>query len=239
MILLGIESATELVGVAVGDDSGPRAGVWAAGRRRHGEALAPAVVHALEQAEVALEDLTAIAVDVGPGLFTGLRVGVATAKGLAQGLGIGVVGLTSLEVLAAAAADAGWSGPVAAAVDARRGEVFAAWYRGSEGGAVETSPPARYAPEALAAELASTGALVVGDGARRYAGVLAAGGGVTVAGASLAAPRPEVLVALAARRLADGAPAVPPAEVRPVYLREADARSNWSQRAAPTEPRWP
>ena len=68
------------------------------------------------------------AVDLGPGLFTGLRVGVATAKGLAQGLGIGMVGVTSLEVLARAAFDTGWEGPVVAAVDARRGEVFAARY---------------------------------------------------------------------------------------------------------------
>ncbi len=80
-------------------------------------------------------DIDAIAVDIGPGLFTGLRVGVATAKALAQALGIGVLGVGSLDVLAAAALDGGpgrSGGPVgatAAVVDARRGEVFAAVYR--------------------------------------------------------------------------------------------------------------
>jgi len=188
---------------------------------------------------VALTDLDALVVDVGPGLFTGLRVGVATAKGLAQGLGIGVVGLTSLEVLAAAALEGGWPGPVAAVVDARGGEVFAGWYEGGGGGeVVETGLPSRRTPEAFAREVerAGSGVLAVGDGARRYAGLLEPLGGVTVAGASLASPRPEVLVALAARRLAAGAPALPAAEVRPVYLREPDVRINWVQRAGPAAP---
>ena len=66
-----------------------------------------------------------MAVDLGPGLFTGLRVGVAAAKGLAQALGIGVVGLSSLDILPRAAAQCGHRGRVLAAVDARRGEVFA------------------------------------------------------------------------------------------------------------------
>ena len=243
MILLGIESATELVGVAVADDDGPRAGVWIAGRRRHAESLAPAIAHVLEQADLTLGDLGAVAVDVGPGLFTGLRVGVATAKGLAQGLGIGIVGLQSLEVLARAAFDAGWPGPVVSVVDARRGEVFAARYRPTAGRPpgfmAESSPPARYTPEALAAELAADLAggdgpiLAVGDGARRYAGVLGPVAGLTMAGRSLDGPPPAVLVALAAERLAAGAVPEPPATVRPTYLREADARINWTQRRPP------
>jgi tRNA threonylcarbamoyladenosine biosynthesis protein TsaB len=235
VILLGIESATELVGVAVADDDGPRAGVWAAGGRRHGESLAPAVAHALEQAQLELDDVGAIAVDVGPGLFTGLRVGVATAKGLAQGLGIGVVGLTSVEVLARAAVDAGWRGTVAAVIDARRGEVFAARYRSAEGGAgslSEVSPATRFLPEELAKELAGVGEplLAVGDGARRYAADLEPVTGLVLAGPSLAWPPPATLVALAAERLAEGAVPQPPAALLPTYLREADARINWSQR---------
>jgi tRNA threonylcarbamoyladenosine biosynthesis protein TsaB len=238
VILLGIESATELAGVAVGGEDGPRACVWASGRRRHAEALAPAVVHVLDQAGVELGDLSAVAVDIGPGLFTGLRVGVATAKGLAQGLGIGVVALTSLEVLAAAALEGGWAGPVAAVVDARRGEVFCAWYQGAGGEPTETRPPARRTPEELVRDLerAGTGVLAVGDGARRYAALLEPLPGVTLAGPSLASPRPEVLVALAAGRLAAGLQAEPAAEVRPVYLREPDVRINWAQRAGRAEP---
>jgi tRNA threonylcarbamoyladenosine biosynthesis protein TsaB len=243
VIVLGIESATELVGVAVADDDGPRAAVWVTGRRRHAEALAPAIAQVLELAGVELADLGAVAVDLGPGLFTGLRVGVATAKGLGQGLGVTVVGLTSLAVLARAAADAGVFGPVAAVVDARRSEVFCARYvlgdsegDGERDGAASTvrevAPPRVLAPEALAVELAAdrAGVLALGDGARRYAGVLGTVPGLRVAGPSLAAPPPAIVAAMAVGHLAAGGVGTAPAEVRPFYLREADARINWAQR---------
>jgi len=236
VIVLGIESATELVGVAVADDDGPRAEVWATGRRRHAEALAPAIAHVLEQAEVELADLGAVAVDLGPGLFTGLRVGVATAKGLGQGLGVGVVGLTSLSVLARAAADAGVAGPVLAVVDARRGEVFCARYEvgpgtGDRGGPVrEVGAPRVLAPEALAAELVAGPVLAVGDGARRYAGLLSAVPGLRVTGTSSVGPPPATVAAVAVEHLGIGGAATAPGDVRPVYLREVDARINWSQR---------
>ncbi len=84
-----------------------------------------------------------MAVDLGPGLFTGLRVGVAAAKGLAQSLGIGVVGATSLDILTAGAAGAGRRGLVLACVDARRGEVFAAVREVDAAGAVVAEPSRR------------------------------------------------------------------------------------------------
>lgn len=223
-MLLGIETACDLVGVALAGDEGPRAGVWLQGGRRHAEALAPAIRHVLEQAGATLGDVDVVAVDVGPGLFTGLRVGVATAQGLAQALGIGVLEVTSVSVLARTAFDAGWDGTVAAIVDARRGEVFCARYAAPT---AESHPPARYAPEDLAAELAAEGArtLLVGDGARRYAGTF---GAQRVAGPEQ--PSPRALVSLAAARLARGVEPVAAADVRPLYLREADARINWTQR---------
>ena len=223
MILLGIETAADLVGVALADTDGPRAGAWLRGGRRHAESLAPAIGHVLEQAGRSLDDVGVVAVDVGPGLFTGLRVGVATAQGLAHGLGIGVLPVTSVSVLARQAYDAGWSGPVAAVVDARRGEVFAARYVGPT---AETHPPARYEPEALAAALSGEpGVLAVGSGARRYASLLC---GVRVG--RVEDPSPRALVAIAADRLASGAAPMAPGDIRPVYLREADARINWVQR---------
>ena len=224
-LLLGIETAAGLVGVALADAGGPLAGVWLRGDRRHAETLAPAIDHLLSQAGASLADVGAVAVDVGPGLFTGLRVGVATAQGLAEGLGVGVVEVTSVEVLAREAYDAGWAGSVAAVVDARRGEVFAAR---CDGPGAEVEPPSRWPPAALAAAFAGTpGILCVGTGAHRYADVLT-GAGLRVAG--IREPSPRVLVSIAAARLAAGASPVPPAAVRPVYLREADARINWVQR---------
>lgn len=222
-MLLAIETAAELVGVALAVDREPLAGVWLRSARRHAEALAPAIAHVLDQAGASLADVETVAVDVGPGLFTGLRVGVATAQGLAQGLGIGVLGVTSVEVLARQAYDAGWQGPVAAVVDARRAEVFAAV---ADGPSADVGPPARYRPEDLAGVLAGTeGVLVVGSGAHRYAEAFA---GLHVA--AVREPSPRALAAVAVGKLADGVRAVPPADVRPVYLREADARINWVQR---------
>lgn len=222
-MLLGIETAAERVGVALADDEGVRAVVWVRGERRHAEALAPAIAHVLEQGQVTLAEVDAVAVDVGPGLFTGLRVGVATAQGLAQGLGIGVIGVTSVAVLAREAFDAGWEGQVAAVVDARRKEVFAATFSAPT---TQVEPPARFAPGELAASLRDVpDLLVVGTGAHRYPEAFA-----SLHVAAISAPSPAALVALAADRLRAGHEPVDPATLRPVYLREADARINWTQR---------
>ncbi len=225
MTLLGIETAAGLVGVALADADGPLAGVWLRGDRRHAETLAPAIDHVLAQAGVSLSDVHAIAVDVGPGLFTGLRVGVATAQGLAEGLGVGVVEVQSVDVLAREVYDSGWEGPVAAVVDARRAEVFAARY---EGPVARTEGPARHSPAALAEKLSEVpGTVLVGTGAHRYAGLFADAG---LRIATVREPSPRVLVSIAAGRLAAGVAPVRPAVVRPVYLRDADARINWVQR---------
>jgi len=242
VIALGLESATGLVGAAVADEDGVRAALWSTGRRRHVESLAPAIEHVLAQAEIALRDVDVVVVDVGPGLFTGLRVGVATAQGLAQGLGIGVVAVSSLEVLAAQALAAGWPGAVLAVVDARRGGVFTAAYERDGEVPGQLLPPALLSPsdleaaayEARAVASGPADVLAIGDGAQRYAAEMG-GGGVVVADAAFAGPSPAALVALGLARLRRGARAVPPAEVQPLYLRPPDARINWVQRLpAPT-----
>jgi tRNA threonylcarbamoyladenosine biosynthesis protein TsaB len=240
-MLLGIETAPELVGVAVGDAGGVRATSTVTGRRRHVESLAPAINHVLSQAGVAIGELNAVCVDVGPGLFTGLRVGVATAKGLVQGLGIGAIGVTSLETLAHGALDGGWPGSVLAVVDARRSEVFVAAFGRLDpvdaSSMVELEAPCRFAPAELARfiEAAPWGGgadvLCVGDGARRYAADLAAVKGVVVAGPTMAAPQPASLVTLAAARLAAGSPTLGAADIHPLYLREADAVANFAERS--------
>ena len=134
--MVAIETATETVGVAVRTAAGVQAELTLTGRRRHVETLTPALEHLLAQLDLVPGDLGVVGVDVGPGLFTGLRVGVAAAKGLAQALGIGVVGATSLDILTAGAAAAGLRGLVLACVDARRGEVFATVHEVDVAGAV-------------------------------------------------------------------------------------------------------
>ena len=249
MNLLALESATDLVGAALLGPDGGVAERSHLGGRAHAELLAPAIEEVCALSGCTLADVDALAVDLGPGLFTGLRVGVATAKALGQALGIGVLGITSLDVLAAGARE--MAGParaatVVAVVDARRHEVFAAAYRfgGDPGGAVGDVDPAGVRhdrPEALSpGELvawldgwaADGPVLVVGDGAVRYLDVVAPRPGVDVGlAAEVASPSPAVLARLAARRLAAGASPVAAGDLVPEYRRHADARINWEERA--------
>jgi tRNA threonylcarbamoyladenosine biosynthesis protein TsaB len=232
--IVAIETATETVGVAVRTVTGVQAEFSLAGRRRHVESLTPALTQLLTQVELDPADIGVVAVDLGPGLFTGLRVGVSTAKGLAQALGIGIVGLSSLDVLIGAATGLGHRGLVLSVVDARRGEVFAALQDVTTAGgpAVEILAPALFAPDALAGAVADLGGrpvVAVGDGAQRHADVLGAVTGVTCVTGALGAPPASTLLELALGLMEQGATPMPAQEVVPHYMREADARSNFAQ----------
>ena len=235
--VVAIETATETVGVALRTTAGVQAEFVLTGRRRHVETLTPALEHLLAQVGLVPGDLNVVAVDVGPGLFTGLRVGVAAAKGLAQALGIGVVGASSLDILAAGAARAGHRGLVLSCVDARRGEVFAAVHHiESRRTTTERMAPGLFSPatlaEALGGLLRNAPVLAVGDGAARYAKVLGAVPGVEIRAPALSFPPPEALLNLALRRLDAGEPPADPGCIVPLYMREADAKSNFARRGA-------
>jgi tRNA threonylcarbamoyladenosine biosynthesis protein TsaB len=162
------------------------------------------------------DEVDRVAVGLGPGSFTGLRIGVATARGLAQGWGTELVGVSTLRALAAGAPDAG---AVAVVIDARRGEVFAAAWRGE----AELLAAAALAPERLAAALGALGdaALAVGDGAIRFRAIL------EPAGATIP-PDGDPLHRVAARHIcrlgAEGEPTERD-EVRPSYVRLPDAEA--------------
>ena len=100
MLILGIETATDQVGCAIGGHEGVLASFHAARGRRHAEILTPSIEFTCRQARVDLREVGVIAVDLGPGLFTGLRVGVSTAKAMAQALRVPVIGVSSLDLLA-------------------------------------------------------------------------------------------------------------------------------------------
>ena len=180
----------------------------------HAAELMPAVAEVAEKAGVGLEGLDAVAVGRGPGGFTGLRIGIATARALAAARGVGLHGVSSLEALAA-----GLEAPCALAVtDARRGEVFAALYEDGE----QRWPALAARPEDLVERLREAGLrpLAAGDGAVRFRGPLeAAGAEVPPDGSPL-----HVVRALHVCRLAERAPASPPEAVLPDYLRAPDAQ---------------
>ena len=328
MLVLGVESASDQCGCALAAEGGVIAEARLALPRRHAEALAPQMRFVCEQAGLALSDVDVVAVDHGPGLYTGLRAGLATAKAAAGALGVPLVPVGSLEALAFGARPRPGD-TVLSVLDARRGEVFWAWYccvgaggataavgagdgaeigaRGAAdavraevgagartaadsgdapdsdaaadsdaavGGLVPLSAPQVGTPAALAAELAALlalpppvasssaerrppeaslpasvglpavpslpgdavaaisslsggeatgGILVVGDGALRYAEVLAASPRVVIAGRELRFPSAGA-VALLGREWALAGGVMSPEELEPLYLRSPDAR---------------
>jgi tRNA threonylcarbamoyladenosine biosynthesis protein TsaB len=225
MIVLGFDTATAATVVGLLDDAAAgqvreRRDEPAAGERpRHAAQLLALAHELLAETGLAFADVGRIAVGLGPGTFTGLRIGVATARALAQATGAELVGVSTLEALAVAAQDAAPSGTgVLAVIDARRSEVFAAGWRDG----VRVLDPVAVAPAALAEQLRAGGErwLAVGDGAVRFRPDLEGAGCLVEPDRS---PHHGV-GAGAICRLALGAPqAIARDLVVPDYLRQPDA----------------
>ena len=218
MLTLGVTTSTGVMGVAVGRGVEVIAERWEQTDRQHAERLLPLVHEVLDLAGARLGDVDRLAVDVGPGLFTGLRVGLATVGGLARALDVGVVTAQSLFLVAAGA---GVDGEVLAVIDARRGEVFAQRFRVDARRVQALTPPRLADPADLDPP---PGLTVLGDGAVRYRDQLAR------AGAHVQPADPS------AGELVRRAPELPPSSERvpaPCYLRPPDARIGaWTTRAA-------
>lgn len=195
-------------------------------RPGHAECVLVLVAEVLERAQVGLAEVTRFGVGVGPGSFTGLRIGVATGRGLAQATGAELVGVSSLAALAAGAPAAAGR-PVLAVLDARRGEVFAAaWEDG------EPRLAARpWGPSELAVEVVATmdpRPLAVGDGALRFRAELESAGAVIPPD-----DQPAHRVGAGSLcRLALAAEAGDPGAVLPQYGRLPDAEIAQRQRTA-------
>jgi tRNA threonylcarbamoyladenosine biosynthesis protein TsaB len=231
VIVLGIETSTPYSSVALGSEEGTLAAASVSGGS-HGESVTPALERLIEWSAVDLDRVGGIAVGVGPGLFTGLRVGVQTAKSLAQVLGVPLVGLPSLDVLAYSVRHS--ARPVLALIDGRRGEVFHALYRPVPGGVLRDGDFRIARPDHLVGELQALGeeVLLVGDGAMLYRKDIEEelGGQVEFASAVHAHPEAAYLVELAVPRFLREE-TDRPADVVPLYLRRSDAEIAWDQRA--------
>ena len=180
-------------------------------------------------ADIDVAELGCIAVDVGPGLFTGMRVGLAAAKALAQGLRLPVIGITSLDLLAFECRHS--DRLLVPTVDARKGEVFWALYRQVPGGVQQVGEPSVGPIEDLVADLLarSDDTLCIGDGAARYRDEILDGYRCEISGP--AHPSAGALVELAhARALREEW--VRPDQIEAVYLRAPDAQINWAVREA-------
>ncbi|PVZ07879.1 tRNA (adenosine(37)-N6)-threonylcarbamoyltransferase complex dimerization subunit type 1 TsaB [Actinomycetospora cinnamomea] len=210
MLVLALDTATARITAGVvelGADGPPvvLAGRDAVGARAHAELLAPAVAEALAEAGRTRRDLDAVVVGLGPGPFTGLRVGLVTAAAMGDGLGLPVHGVPTHDAVAA-----GSAGRVLVVTDARRREVY--WSLVVDG--VRTHGPEVTAPAELAARLGPDGDIgpvdtVVGDAAHQVCG-----------GDGTPGPTPAGLVAVAAPALRAG---TAPGPLVPLYLRRPDA----------------
>lgn len=179
-------------------------------RPGHAAELMPAIARVMDDAGAGWTDLSGIAVGIGPGTFTGLRIGVATARALARARGLPLHPVLSVAALAAGIED----DRRLALIDARRGEVYGAYAEGAGG----VGDPFALAPDALGERF--QGALAAGDGSIRFREILTSSG-IRVAPDD---SRAHVVRALHVCRLASAVPATPPEAVLPCYLRAPDAK---------------
>lgn len=226
MRLLAIETSTPGSSVAVVEDRRTLAAASRIDRMGHAGFVVPAIDFCFHQVGWSPVDLDAVVVDIGPGLYTGIRVGLATAQGLAAAFGIPLIPATAVDALALEARTGHrmiWT-----VVDARRGEFAIARYRPVPGGVVKESPVELMSPDELKAALQSTGddGLVVGD-----VGELPDGFFRGMHHVKTGKPRYPYAVALAeiaaGKYERDDYPS--PEDVRPMYMRDPDVTINWEK----------
>ncbi|MBA3261576.1 MAG: tRNA (adenosine(37)-N6)-threonylcarbamoyltransferase complex dimerization subunit type 1 TsaB [Thermoleophilaceae bacterium] len=226
MTLLGIDTSTPASAACVLRDDGqsfevaPEPARLGAGPA-HARELMPAVAEVMEGAGVEFARLRAIAVGVGPGTFTGLRIGIATARALASASGLLLRPVSSLAALAAGMREEGAAGDaLLPLIDARRGEVFGALH---DAGGEVLWPPFVATPEVVAERVGEAGLSVraAGDGSIRFRRALEAAG----IGVDADESGSHVVRALHVCRLARTVPDVAPEAVLPEYLRAPDAKT--------------
>lgn len=246
MRILALETATSACTVAVADGDNLLAELTLQVPRAHSTRLMPLIAQAIGESGLAKTDLEAIAVGVGPGSFTGLRIGLATAKGLAFALEKPCVGVSTLQAMAyGTGAQVGLAVPM---LDAKRGEVFAGIYAvGDRDPATwaELLPPSHLHLDRLAEEIRNLRAglrhtwqfvTCCGDVAAPYTDRLGLEEGVArVAPAGALLPRAWAVAAVGRSLLAKGQGLDPEALV-PVYLRKSEAETLWEARKSPSSP---
>jgi len=229
-LVLGIETSGKSTGLALAASGRVVAELVEDSNCSHNEVLMPLLDRLLKDAGVTARDLSGIGVDIGPGMFTSLRVGASTAKGLAIAHRTPIVGLSSLWGLARTASAN--PGGVLAVIDARKHQVYAALYLGGQA----AIPPSVMNPDELVSEVrrmlpGRTSLVAAGNGTSICSDLFAATG-VKLETTGIAVPSPGVIAIEAGERIADGQ-ADDIASVEPLYLRRTDAELTREQKLKP------
>jgi tRNA threonylcarbamoyladenosine biosynthesis protein TsaB len=229
-VILAIDTATDVASVALGAGERVLASRSASGARQHAAQIIPLIDQVLQAGGGRIAELSEVIVGDGPGSFTGLRIGWAIAKGLAQDGDLPIRAVPSL-LGAAHAGSNGEVGPVAACFDALRGQVFGAVYAFPPGCVDTLVAPGLFTLESLIEATATRPVVAVGDGAVRYGAEVSRWTGRAGGGIALDALPPIAVSLLALGRMGGVArPLEDPATAEPVYGRPAEAQVKWEAR---------
>lgn len=229
-MLLAIETATLASGVALATVDKLVAEIIVQTKKTHSERLMPHIEQLLELGQVAKEDITAIAVSIGPGSFTGLRIGLATAKALAYVWNVPVIGVSTLAALAYACPAP--NSLICPLLDAQKGNVYQAVYRWEKGILQEVIPPRVIAHQEAINELANQPlpVIMLGEGAVLFQeAIVAAADPIELAPPHIILPRAGSVALLGHQLLRQGI-RHDVMTLEPLYIRRSEAEVLWEQR---------
>ena len=226
MRILAIETSTMLGGVAIADEHGLIAEIRLNVKATHSERIMTAIDHVLKQSNLILDEIDAFAVASGPGSFTGLRIGLSTAKGLSYAATKSLVLVPTLEAFA-------WNFPfsefpVCLMLDARKGEVYAALYRWEHHGFVPVVTERSARPEELLSTIEGP-VVLAGEGALIYQDriIAAIGDRALMAPRDKMVPAPSNIAMLGLQKAMSGE-FTDAAHAGPLYIRKSEAEVKWS-----------
>ena len=228
MLILGFDTATPWGAVALGNEEEIHFEISVKSGKGGGEYLLSILDQFMAKCGKSLNEVDLIAAGTGPGSYTGIRVGLAAVRGLAEGLKVPAMGVSTLRIIAENAYQSSqW---VAAAIDARRGSVYAALYRHSVQGLKEYWPPYYTDVESFAARMASLNdVLICGDGGKKYQGILGKNSQVKIGPPTWDRPSAANLVRIATQ-LWNSENKTETEALSPSYLRKVEAEARLEER---------
>lgn len=229
MPVLALDTATLVSSVALATRDTLLAELTLQTRKTHSEQLLPHIEQILALAGVQKNEIEAVAVSIGPGSFTGLRIGLATAKALAYALKVPLVGVPTLEAMAFGCPVPG--AILAPTLDAQKGNIYLALYSWSDGGLREVSPARVVHHGEALAELAALNqpVVILGEAVGLYGDAIRETTGLSAAEPHVAMPRAGC-VALLGCRLIDGGARHDVMTLEPLYIRRSEAEDLWEKR---------